>query len=62
MEIADEVNSTSKELKNHIKNFFEEIEKDDEFITALPGHLNEGAVMAQRLKIVINRIKKIIGK
>lgn len=35
---------------------------DDEFITALPAHINEGPATEQRLKIVMNRIKGIIGK
>jgi hypothetical protein len=62
VEIAEEVNLQNDELKSHLKNFFEEILKDDEFITALPAHINEGPATEQRLKIVTDRIKKIAGK
>lgn len=62
MEIAEEVSLENEKLKRHLKNFFDEVMQDDEFITALPGHINEGPATEQRLKIVIDRIKKIIGK
>lgn len=62
IEIVEEVNIENEELKKHLKNFFEEMLKDDEFITALPAHINEGPATEQRLKTVTDRIKKIAGK
>lgn len=62
IEIAEEVNSENDELKNHLKSFFKEMMNDDEFITALPAHINEGPATEQRLETVTNRIKKITGK
>jgi hypothetical protein len=62
VEIADEVNSENDELKNHLKNFFEEMLNDDEFITGLPAHINEGPATEQRLATVTSRIRKIAGK
>lgn len=59
-EIIDEINAASKELKTHIKDFFESMMQNEEFLTALPGHINEGSMTEQRLKIVTNRIKEIV--
>lgn len=61
-EIVEEVNLEDEELKNHLKQFFEEMINDDEFITSLPAHINEGPATGQRLEIVTNRIRKIAGK
>lgn len=61
VEIADEIANEHEKLKVHLKNFFEEIIEDDEFKTALPGHLNEGPITVQRLETIMNRIKKIIN-
>lgn len=62
VEIVEEVNLESEELKNHLKNFFEQMLNDNEFITALPAHINEGPATEQRLAIVTSRIRKIAGK
>lgn len=62
VEISEEVNLENEELKSHLKHFFEKIINDDEFITALPAHINEGPATEQRLEIVTNRIRKIAGK
>ena len=62
IEIAEEVNIENEKLKKHLENFFEEMLKDDEFITALPAHINEGPATEQRLETVTNRIRKIAGK
>lgn len=62
IEIAEEVNIENEDVKNHLKRFFEEMMNDDEFVTALPAHINEGPATEQRLETVTKRIKKIIGK
>jgi hypothetical protein len=61
IEIADEVCLATKNLKTHLKQFFAEIINDDNFRTALPGHLNDGPVTIQRIQTVQNRIKQIIS-
>ncbi|MHB1220430.1 MAG: nucleotidyl transferase AbiEii/AbiGii toxin family protein [Gammaproteobacteria bacterium] len=62
VEIAEEVNLENEELRNHLKSFFEEMLNDDDFITALPAHINEGPATEQRLATVTSRIRKIAGK
>lgn len=61
-EIADEMILTSDKLILHLKQFFEELLKDDQFEHILPGHLNDGslALTMQRVQIVKSRIKKIL--
>ena len=56
------MNLENKELKNHLKKFFEQMLNDDDFITALPAHINEGPATEQRLATVTGRIRKIAGK
>ena len=60
-EIADEIAQQKAELKQYIKDFFNDIISNTEFITALPGHVSDGPIMMQRVQTVINRIKKIIS-
>lgn len=62
VEITEEVNLASEELKNHLENFFAQMLNDEEFITALPAHINEGPATEQRLATVTSRIRKIAGK
>lgn len=61
VEIADEIGLLSEELRSHLKLFFEGIIDDNEFNTALPGHVSDGPVTLQRIQIVRDRIKKMIG-
>lgn len=63
-EIVEEINLENEELRKHLRFFFEEIMQDDDFKASLPGHINESSaiVQEQRLKTVMERIKKIIGK
>lgn len=62
IEIVEEVNLENEELRKYLKNFFEEMLNDDQFITDLPAHINEGPATMQRLEAVTNRIRKIAGK
>lgn len=59
-EIINEINAINNKLKAHIKNFFESMMENEAFLTALPGHINEGPMTEQRLKIVTSRINEII--
>ncbi len=61
VEIADEVASENNELRLYLKHFFQTIMADEDFQTALPGHVSDGVVTLQRVQIVRDRIKKIIG-
>lgn len=61
IEIADEIALATENLKALLKQFFAEIINDDNFRTALPGHLNDGPVTIQRIQTVQNRLKQIIS-
>lgn len=60
VEIAEEIDLENEELRLHLKRFFKEIMGDNEFRTALPGHVSDGPATVQRLKTVTDRIKEII--
>jgi len=60
VEIADEVAQASNELKEHLKQTFEGMLKDNQFELALPGHVSDGPVTMERVQAVKGRIKKII--
>lgn len=61
-EVTDEMTLTSNKLKLHLKQFFEEVLKNEQFERVLPGHLSDGpsAITMQRVQIVKSRIRKII--
>jgi hypothetical protein len=61
IEIVDEITRVTDTLKRHLKHFFTEIIDDDDFRTALPGHLNDGPLTIQRIQTVQNRIKQLIN-
>jgi hypothetical protein len=60
-EIADEVALEGNSLKRYLKGFFEEIVNDNNFQTALPGHVYDGPVTFQRVQTVIDRVTAIIA-
>lgn len=59
VELFIEVKQTNTPLKKYICKYFKDFLNSYEFITALPGHLNYGALTDDRVKIVLNRMKKI---
>lgn len=59
--IAEEVLLATDKLKTYIRDFFEDMLHNEQFLATLPGHLNEGPTTMQRVQIVITRIKKMIG-
>jgi hypothetical protein len=59
-ELIDELSATAPELKKYISTAFENMIKKNQFQQALPGHLEEGPVTQDRVKIVLKRIKQII--
>jgi hypothetical protein len=61
VEIVDEVASENSALRLYLSQFFQDIMADDEFHIALPGHVNDGPVTLQRVQMVRDRIKNIIG-
>lgn len=61
--IAQEVALANNNLKAHLKLAFKEFLKNDQFEHVLPGHLNDGpmSITMQRVKLVQDRIRKIIS-
>ena len=58
-EIVDEVNLTDTVLRTYLEKTFSGILKNEQFYSALPGHLNYGPVTKDRTQIVLNRIKQM---
>lgn len=58
--IAQEVASSSVELKNYLKSSLNDILSDSQFELALPGHISDGPITLQRAQIVMERISNII--
>ena len=58
--IANEVASSSDELKAHLRLTFGDILKDAQFEQALPGHVSDGPVTLQRVQTVMGRIRDIV--
>jgi len=63
VEIADEVELVSDELRRHLQMNFARMTEDDQFQLALPGHVSDGsaAVTMQRVQKVKERIRKMIN-
>lgn len=59
--IVEDIASEEKELRIYLRDFFKKIMTDEEFQTALPGHLSDGPVTLERVQLVRERIKKIIN-
>jgi hypothetical protein len=60
VEIADEIALVNEKLRRHLKQFFDEMLKNDQFELVLPGHVSDGPVTMQRVQTVKSRIKKIV--
>lgn len=58
--LAEEVEKASSELKEHLIKEFERLLQNDQFEPTLPGHVNDGPATMQNVQVVINRINKII--
>ncbi|HFK5876863.1 hypothetical protein SCJ96_11280 [Legionella pneumophila serogroup 1] len=58
IDIAEQVHTSSDDLKKHLRLVFNEFLKNDEFMQSLPGHLNDGPVTEQRVQTVIKRIEQ----
>jgi hypothetical protein len=59
-EIVDEVILSDNKLKFYLQQEFQNMLQDDQFETALPGHLNDGFTTNARVNEVKNRMQKII--
>jgi len=61
--LADEIVLANDTLKEFLKNSLKGLLRNNQFLLALPGHVNEGpsAVTEQRVRIILNRMKEIIG-
>lgn len=60
VEIFNEIALTNEKLRIHLKGFFEEMLKNNQFELILPGHVNDGPMTIQRVQVVMSRIKKIV--
>lgn len=58
-DIVKEVQESPQELKSHLREVFQKMLGEEAFLQALPGHLNDGPMIVERLQIVIDRIKAI---
>ena len=61
IEIVEDIVSENITTRLYLKEFFQEASSNYEFQQALPGHVNDGPMTSQRVRIVMDRIKKIIG-
>lgn len=59
LELIEEVKHTSPTLRAYLIEAFSNILVQDDFQTALPGHLNYGSVTQDRVRIVLNRIRQL---
>lgn len=60
-ELIEEVKKTSPSLRQYLSDSFSKILLNDEFQTALPGHLNYGPSTHDRIQIILQRIQEICG-
>lgn len=61
VEIAEEVISSPKPLRERISSFLIDLLKNNQFEVVLPGHVNDGPFTEERVQAVNERIRKIIG-
>src|SRR3989338_1117117 len=59
--LINEVMSCHSELKTFLQKTFMRLLKDENFLSALPGHLLYGSSTAVRTEMVLNRIKQLAG-
>jgi len=58
-EIVREIKNSEVDVKKYLSSAFDDLLSNNAFNDALPGHLNYGQVLDERIKIVIDRIKAI---
>lgn len=58
VDIGEQVEASSDDLKNHLRLTFKELLKNDQFMQSLPGHVSDGPVTMQRVQTVIERIEQ----
>ena len=61
VEIAEEVLQSPSNVRDYLSNNIAEIIQKAQFLEALPGHLNYGAVTNERVQIVLEKLRKIVG-
>lgn len=59
IDISEQVQASSDDLKSHLKLIFNEFLKNDQFTQSLPGHVSDGLVTMQRVQTVMERIEKL---
>jgi hypothetical protein len=59
VEIVEEIELGSKELRVYLKSTFENYLKSSQFRSSLPGHMRDGSSTNQRVQTILERIQKI---
>jgi len=58
-EIVSDVEKSDKDIKTYLSQQFKKILNNANFHDALPGHLNYGGILEERLQIVLERMEKV---
>jgi predicted nucleotidyltransferase len=60
-EIIEEIHTSDFDVRTYIQDQFNNIMSDKRFIEALPGHLNYGGVLPDRLKLLTEKLNEIVS-
>lgn len=61
-EIVAEVQRSAAPLQQYLKDEFSGLLSERDFLEALPGHLLPDAVSQQRIRLVLDRVRQIVGR
>jgi hypothetical protein len=61
-EIVAEVPRSTASLRQYLEDEFSGLLSERDFLEALPGHLLPDAVSQQRIRIVLDRVRQIVGR
>jgi len=61
-EIVAEVQRSTASLRQYLEDEFSGLLSERDFLEALPGHLLPDAVSQQRIRIVLDRVRQIVGR
>jgi len=61
-EIVAEVQRSTASLRQYLEDEFSGLLSERDFLEALPGHLLPDAVSQQRIRIILDRVRQIVGR
>jgi len=61
-EIVAEVQRSTVSLRQYLEDEFSGLLSERDFLEALPGHLLPDAVSQQRIRIILDRVRQIVGR